>query len=231
MTKIELTEFEKEAKELWGMALYKDPKGKWRYSDYPVSKDDEPRFTRYWVQIRKNKELHQPSLDNGKEVLITVEFIKQYWSADAIERKKHRERNGSPSIPVGIAVFFNQKRYNNYLIQNETEQKKEGKKCKCGQPVQGPGFKDCQTCLNYKDGKLKHYLGKRMNMYGELVDCYSQSPVKEMRSYFLLQDLNYEYFKSLKGIEAAKIILKLPLIIGNMHNSHVKAYKLHRLNP
>lgn len=166
MTKIELTEFEKEAKELWGMALYKDPKGKWRYSDYPVSKDDEPRFTRYWVQIRKNKELHQPSLDNGKEVLITVEFIKQYWSADAIERKKHRERNGSPSIPVGIAVFFNQKRYNNYLIQNETEQKKEGKKCKCGQPVHGPSYSKCTDCLPYDDnGKLIGNLADKLREY------------------------------------------------------------------
>lgn len=152
---------EDEAIYLWGTVLPKDTQGKWRYSDYPVVKDDKDKFIETWIKIRKANLKHDESKD-----LISVGFVLRFWLADAKERKSCREKGDKPSTPVGAKVWIFQKRWNNYVTTPETNRgTKALRKCKCGQDVHGPKYDQCTTCLNFDNGRLKGWEAELMRDY------------------------------------------------------------------
>jgi len=209
---------EEEAKYLWGLAVVKDKNGKWRHSDFPVCRDAWPKFFNEWKRARTLKTV------DGKPV--TVQLVEQYYYAEARERKARRAGGAFVPFPVGIKVHTGEQRWNNGLDVGREEEMEESRLilCKCGEPTHGPKFTECQTCMSFENGKLKYYLGMRVDSSGMNVPCYSASPVQQLRIFYAghKEIKNYTREQSVKFMkDRLRLAASKPVIL---HDCHVKKY-------
>jgi hypothetical protein len=165
---------EQEIERLWNLALTKTKN--WQHSDFPVVRDSTAQLKRAWKSAKG-----KTRITNGEAVTVTM--IELQWQAEARARQKDRQHKVFVPQPVGVSVWLNGERWNNEIVSEEPKSQHVDY-CECGQPTHGPSYDKCTSCLPFENGKLKHYLGVRIDATGKQVSCYTSSPILELRKYY-----------------------------------------------
>lgn len=165
-----------------------------------------------FLQINPSEELRTTMLNS-----IIAQTRHRRLLYDKLGSQKAYDNHTVPLAKGGEAVYQN-RQGSTYLfnrgwtdeipaLEMDESETHASKVCQCGQPVHGPQYNKCTTCLGYKNGKL--------------VTPYAD----KMREYYINQDLNHKYLsKIVRPGEIAKIMKIINVWSNTTHNAHVRKY-------